>query len=78
MINEILQCADITFAEPEDVPEVNSTNCFNTTLGDQKIGFQMVYASTSSPAPHAIVVNRYASIFVPAMLAAASWLTWIY
>lgn len=72
-----IQCADITFAEPEDVPEVNSTNCFNSTAQGQEIGFQIVYATTSSPAPHNMVVNGYASIAVPLMLAAASYLTWI-
>jgi hypothetical protein len=59
------------------VPEVNDTNCVNTTLPDQKINFQMIYATTSSPAPHNMVVNSYASILVPAMLAAASWITWV-
>jgi hypothetical protein len=75
--NKIPQCADITFAEPEDVPEVNSSNCVNTTAPDQHIGFQVVYSTTSSPAPHTMVVNGYASIIVPAMLAAASWITWV-
>jgi hypothetical protein len=59
------------------VPEVNQTNCENTTLPDQKINFQMIYATTSSPAPHNMVVNGYASILIPAMLAAASWITWV-
>ncbi|KAJ4991450.1 hypothetical protein SVAN01_03097 [Stagonosporopsis vannaccii] len=73
----LYNCADITFAEPEDVPEVNRTNCFNSTDPGEEIGFQIVYATTSSPAPHAMVVNGYASIAVPLMLAAASYLTWI-
>ena len=63
--------------EPEDVPEVNRTNCFNSTQPGQEIGFQIVYATTSSPAPHNAVVNTYASVAVPLMLAAASYLTWI-
>lgn len=71
------QCADITFAEPEDVPEVNSTNCFNSTQPGQQIGFEVVYATTSSPAPHNMVVNGWASIAVPLMLAAASYVTWL-
>jgi hypothetical protein len=37
------QCVDITFALPQDVDEVNSTNCFNST----DIGFNNVF--TSSP-----------------------------
>jgi len=72
----LYNCADITFAEPEDVPEVNSTNCFNSTQPEQKIGFQNVYTATSSPAPHTIPFN-YASLVVPALLAAASWVTWV-
>lgn len=35
----LFNCVDITFALPEDVPEVNSTNCFNST----DIGFNNVY-----------------------------------
>ncbi|KAI1622416.1 hypothetical protein EDD37DRAFT_610840 [Exophiala viscosa] len=27
----LYSCVDITFAEPEDVPEVNKSNCFNST-----------------------------------------------
>ncbi|KAH9881106.1 hypothetical protein J1614_001600 [Plenodomus biglobosus] len=73
----LYNCADITFAEPEDVPEVNATNCFNSTEPHQKIGFQVVYTTTSSPAPHNMVVNTYASILVPTLLAAASWITWL-
>jgi hypothetical protein len=30
---------DITFADPKDVPEVNATNCFNSS----DIGFNDVY-----------------------------------
>lgn len=59
------------------MPEVNRTNCFNSTQPGQEIGFQIVYATTSSPAPHNAVVNTYASVAVPLMLAAASYLTWI-
>ncbi|KAH9874210.1 hypothetical protein IAQ61_004839 [Plenodomus lingam] len=73
----LYNCADITFAEPEDVPEVNATNCFNSTEPHQKIGFQVVYTTTTSPAPRTTVVNTYASILVPALLAAASWITWM-
>lgn len=72
-----LQCADITFAEPEDVPEVNSSNCFNSTQPEQNIGFQLVYATTSSPGYKAVAVNAYASMAVPIMLGLASWITWL-
>ena len=27
----LYNCVDITFAEPEDVPEVNASNCFNSS-----------------------------------------------
>jgi hypothetical protein len=74
----LYNCADITFAEPEDVPEVNRSNCFNSTKQNEEIGFQVVYSTTTSPAPHNMVVNGYASILVPIMLAAASWITWAY
>jgi hypothetical protein len=42
---------DITFADPKDVPEVNATNCFNSS----DIGFNDVYSSpitgTSAASP---------------------------
>lgn len=41
-----LQCVDITFADPRDVPEVNETNCVNTT----NIGFDLVYSTTDESA----------------------------
>jgi hypothetical protein len=34
------QCVDITFADPKDVPEVNETNCFNST----DLSFNNVYS----------------------------------
>ncbi|TVY48415.1 Uncharacterized protein LOCC1_G001560 [Lachnellula occidentalis] len=36
----LYSCVDITFAEPENVPEVNETNCFNST----DITFNNVYS----------------------------------
>jgi len=36
----LFSCVDITFAEPEDVEEVNETNCFNST----DITFNNVYS----------------------------------
>lgn len=41
------QCVDITFANPEDVAEVNSSNCFNSS----DIGFNNVYTMTEVLAP---------------------------
>jgi len=37
----LFNCVDITFAEPQDVPEVNSTNCFNSS----DIGFNNVFTT---------------------------------
>ncbi|KAI9726234.1 MAG: hypothetical protein M1834_009089 [Cirrosporium novae-zelandiae] len=37
----LYNCVDITFADPDDVAEVNSTNCFNST----DIGFELIYAT---------------------------------
>ncbi|KAL8672984.1 MAG: hypothetical protein Q9168_002578 [Polycauliona sp. 1 TL-2023] len=47
----LYNCVDIEFAEPEDVPEVNESNCVNST----DIGFELVFstdslASAASPA----------------------------
>jgi len=36
----LFSCVDITFAEPQDVPEVNATNCFNSS----DIAFNNVYS----------------------------------
>lgn len=73
----LYNCADITFAEPEDVPEVNSSNCFNSTQEQDNIGFQLVYSTTSSFATPTIAVNAYFTTLVPLMLALAMWLTWL-
>lgn len=59
------------------MPEVNGTNCFNSTQLGQNIGFQMVYTTTSSPAVPTVMVNGYISLLVPIMLIFASWITWL-
>jgi len=43
----LYNCVDITFAAPEDVPEVNKSNCFN----DSDIGFNTVYTTVLEAAP---------------------------
>jgi hypothetical protein len=68
-----IQCVDITFAEPDKVAPVTKDNCFNSTQTEQKIGFQMLYTTTSSPAPHNMAVNAYASILALFALGVA-WL----
>lgn len=42
----LYSCVDITFAEPQDVAEVNETNCKNTTDSDSLITFDLVFATT--------------------------------
>lgn len=71
----LYNCADITFANPEDVAEVNSSNCFNTTQPDQKIGFRVVYTATSSRAPPSLrsaysTAQLYATVFATVCVAA--------
>ena len=39
----LYNCVDITFADPADVPEVNETNCFNSS----DIRFALVFATSS-------------------------------
>lgn len=39
----LYNCVDITFAEPEDVPEVNSSNCFNSS----DISFELVFTTAA-------------------------------
>ncbi|KAF2032125.1 hypothetical protein EK21DRAFT_61803 [Setomelanomma holmii] len=73
----LYNCVDITFAEPEEVADVNKTNCFNSTTPGQEIGFQELYTTTSSPAPHNVVVNGFASIAVPLLLVFGLWSTWM-
>lgn len=58
----LYNCVDITFAEPEDVPEVNASNCFNSS----QISSDLIFTTTSlkeeesgSNAPE-LSTNRYA------------------
>lgn len=41
------QCVDITFADPKDVAEVNSSNCFNSS----DISFANVYTINDASSP---------------------------
>lgn len=45
------QCVDITFALPEDVAEVNSSNCFNSTTFSFNDVFTIAQSATSSATP---------------------------
>lgn len=39
----LYNCVDITFADPEDVPEVNASNCFNSS----QITSDLIFTTTS-------------------------------
>ncbi|MCJ1231684.1 hypothetical protein MMC12_008363 [Toensbergia leucococca] len=54
----LYNCVDITFANPEDVPEVNSSNCFNSS----DISFELVFSTTALSAAE------------PALSRSASWI----
>jgi hypothetical protein len=53
----LYSCVDITFAEPQDVPEVNASNCFNST----QISSSLVFTTTDlqSSAAWSVSTNRY-------------------
>jgi len=44
----LYSCVDITFADPKDVAQVNASNCFNSTGGNQggPLGMNFVYTAT--------------------------------
>jgi len=50
----LYNCADITFADPKDVPEVNKSNCENTT----NIGFELVFSTISFSSGSRLPVSR--------------------
>ena len=77
---DLLQCADITFAEDGDpeIPNVNKTNCYNSTDPGQKIGFEMVYTTApGGAAPMGIHFNPYLSLLAPLVFAAVSGAMWL-
>ena len=59
--NCIVQCVDITFADPHDVAEVNKTNCYNSSGGDQggPMGFNFVYTATGQTSGSTIVTTSW-------------------
>lgn len=63
------QCVDITFADPKDVPEVNASNCFNSS----DIGFNLVFATISLSGADAVFSTRATWL---AALSAAMALVW--
>jgi hypothetical protein len=59
------------------VPEVNNTNCFNSTTPDQEIGFNFVYTTAEdSFGQRTLAVNVWLAVVVPALVGLASWVTW--
>ncbi|CEL02983.1 hypothetical protein ASPCAL04144 [Aspergillus calidoustus] len=65
----LYNCADITFAEPEDVAEVNDTNCFNSS----HISFETVFTTSSldSAGFEIITLPSFITTLLPALLAIA-------
>ncbi|KAH8821915.1 hypothetical protein F5884DRAFT_106041 [Xylogone sp. PMI_703] len=60
----LYSCVDITFAEPEDVAEVNSSNCFNSS----DISFADVFTIAQGPQSSGAVLSRsttYLMTYVP-------------
>jgi hypothetical protein len=52
----LYNCVDITFAEPEDVPEVNASNCFNSSQITSDLIFTTSALSSDS---FELSTNRY-------------------
>jgi hypothetical protein len=61
----IPKCVDITFANPEDVAEVNSSNCFNST----DISFNNVYSIATGSSSSATRTLASASLLPLALFA---------
>jgi hypothetical protein len=58
---------DITFADPKDVPEVNSSNCFNSSVGQNDggpMGFNFVYTATGLTAGSSTVTISWTTFLV--------------
>ncbi|KAL9579522.1 MAG: hypothetical protein Q9212_005063 [Teloschistes hypoglaucus] len=66
----LYNCVDITFADPKDVPEVNETNCVNST----DIGFDLVFSTSSlSSAAVATTSSRTWTASVSLVVAGVIW-----
>ncbi|KAI9717565.1 MAG: hypothetical protein M1812_004706 [Candelaria pacifica] len=62
----LYNCADITFADPKDVPAVNDTNCFNSS----SLGFNLVFTTTSlSDAPSLLSNPSHYLALIPLLAA---------
>lgn len=69
----LFNCVDITFAEPEDVPEVNSSNCFNSST----ISFATIFASTIQSESSSLIAPSTTTLLTTA-LALTSFAWWIF
>jgi len=65
----LFNCVDITFAEPEDVPEVNSSNCFNSST----IQFGNVFAIETTSGSSPIMVPSAITSLTLLVLTSFSW-----
>lgn len=67
----LYNCVDITFADPKDVPEVNETNCFNSSQITSNLIFTTADLSSDS-----IVLPTRSHAFMS--LAVATLLTYLF
>lgn len=69
-----LQCADVTLADPADVPEVNASNCFNSS----DLSFQLIYATgnLSSGALPTAITSPTISLTLPVLIAIFVFVLW--
>jgi len=63
----LFTCVDIIFADPKDVPEVNASNCFNSS----DIGFASVFAEALTTSAGSRTIS-YAMTYIP-LVAALMW-----
>ncbi|KAK5999580.1 hypothetical protein QM012_005237 [Aureobasidium pullulans] len=70
----IYNCADVTLADPADVPEVNASNCFNSS----DLSFQLIYATEnlSSGALPMAVASSSISLTLPVLVALLTFMLW--
>jgi len=73
----LFSCVDITFADPLDVPKVNNSDCFNSSVNAGNggpLGFNFVYTATGQTAGSALVAVSWTTFLV---LLAASFFAMI-
>ncbi|KAG9691842.1 hypothetical protein KCU95_g7708, partial [Aureobasidium melanogenum] len=70
----IYNCADVTLADPVDVPEVNASNCFNSS----DLSFQLIYATgnLSSGALPTAIASSSISLTLPVLVAFLTFMLW--